>query len=213
MSEAPADAALAFRLISTERLGGAFRPLDKVTVAHDSLSGGRELTVSREVMRAGTAAVIIPYDPVRDAIVAIRQFRIGAALATPFAAPLELPAGLLDEGEDAATAARRELAEETGLAATAIEEAFAILSSPGLCDEKAVVFLALVDASALAGSAGLAAENEDIVPAAFAVDALVAAADEGRILNGFLFASLQWFARKGRERAQAMRAHGHGEQA
>lgn len=204
--KAPADETLPFRILADERIGGDFRPLYKITLAHGSLSGGEDLTVTREVMRAGTAAVIIPYDRARDEIVAIRQFRVGAALATPFAAPLELPAGLLDGDETAQTAAARELGEETGLAATAIEEAFTILSSPGLCDEKVVVFLALVDASQISAKAGVAEEHEDIVPIAFDAGALIDAADRGAIFNGFLFASLQWFARHGRERARRLAA-------
>lgn len=200
-TEGPGDEGLAFEILSEEHLAGDFRPLRRIALDHASLSGGPPHRVTREVVRAGTAAAVIPYDPATDSIVVIRQFRVGAALATPHAAPLELPAGLLDEGESPAEAARRELFEETGLAARAMGEAFAILSSPGLTDERIVVFLALVDATALAARAGMAEENEDILPLAFPARDLISACDEGRVANGFLFAGLQWFDRRGRERA------------
>lgn len=206
----PGDEPLDFQILSEEHLAGDFRPLKTLKVEHASLSGGAPHRVSRELVRAGTAAAILPYDPATDSIVVIRQFRIGAAIATPHAAPLELPAGLLDEGERPAEAARRELIEETGLEAQAMEEAFTILSSPGLTDETIVVFLALVDASNLAASAGMAEENEDILPLAFPARDLISACDEGRIANGFLFAGLQWFARRGREHADRLSREWNG---
>ena len=47
-----------------------------------------------------------------DRVVLVRQFRAGSA-----AVHLEIPGGMVDAGEDAATAAARELAEETGFTA------------------------------------------------------------------------------------------------
>ncbi|MFN4071184.1 MAG: NUDIX domain-containing protein, partial [Thermus caldifontis] len=67
----------------------------------------------------------------------VRQPRPAVGLA-----PLEIPAGLIEPGEDPLEAARRELAEETGLAGD-LTYLFSYYVSPGFTDEKTHVFLAV----------------------------------------------------------------------
>ena len=199
------DQPLGFEILEEAMLHRGFRDLKKLTIEHDALDGaGRIGPMEREYLATGPVAVIVPYDPARDAIVVIRQFRLAAALGTPNAAALELPAGMVDPGENIAEAAARELEEETGLAPLAIERCFLMLPSPGLTDEHAHIFLAIVDAGKLETSAGKDDEHEDIRPILAPVDDLIAAVDDGRVENGYLVACTHWFARKGRARAQAL---------
>ena len=201
LADQPLDVTIELR----ERLCDGFRPFEAVTLRHRSLDGETEIgPLRRELIATGSVVIVIPYDPVLDRIVIIRQFRIGAALKTANAAALELPAGLVDEGESPEEAAKRELQEESGLVALGVERCFTMLPSPGLTDEYAFIFLAIVDASALETSAGLDAEHEDIRPIAADVDALIEAVDDGRVENGFLIACTHWFARKGRARAASL---------
>lgn len=200
-----ADQPLNFRIEKREVVAEGFRPLHAMTIVHDRLDGEGEVgPLRREFLATGEVVVIIPYDPVRDAIVVIRQFRVGSALVLDAAAALELPAGLVDEAEDGETAAVRELEEETGLKALAIERSYRILSSPGLTTEHATIYLALVDATDLVTSAGLDEEHEDIRPIVAPVDALTEAVDDGRVENAFLVGCTHWFARKGRAAARAL---------
>lgn len=205
--DALADQPLDVTIEKRERLHDGFRPFEKITLTHRSIDGTREIgPLFREFIATGSVAIVVPYDPRLDAIVVLRQFRIGAALKTPNAAPIELPAGLIDEGEAPEEGAARELLEETGLRALALERCFTMLPSPGLTDEYALIFLALVDASDLADAAGLDDEHEDIRPILAPVDALIEAVDEGMIENGFVIACTHWFARVGRARAAGLQA-------
>lgn len=70
-------------------------------------------------------------------VVLVRQFRPAVDSDT-----LEIPAGIIGTGESAVTAARRELAEETGYAADRLRTITTLLASPGYSDERIELILA-----------------------------------------------------------------------
>lgn len=100
------------------------------------MPGGR--TAHREVVEHHGAVAVVARDG-DGRIAMIRQYRhpVGRRL-------LELPAGLLDGGadEDPLTAAQRELAEETDLAAKHWQLLVDLVVSPGFTDEALRVYLA-----------------------------------------------------------------------
>lgn len=90
----------------------------------------------REVVRhSGSVAAVAVHED--GQVVLVRQYRhpIGERL-------WELPAGLLNKGEDPAEGARRELEEETGLRAGRMELLADFYTTPGFCDERMYVFRA-----------------------------------------------------------------------
>jgi ADP-ribose pyrophosphatase len=96
------------------------------------VSGTDGKTLSREVVRHPGAVVILP---VLDSasgpqVVFIKNWRMSVERWV-----LELPAGTLEQGEDPAVCAARELEEETGYAAATITHLCRFYTSPGLSDE------------------------------------------------------------------------------
>ena len=94
-----------------------------------------------EMLRHPGASAVVPFlsDPAGTdpQILLIRQYRYAA---DDFV--YEIPAGRLDEGEDPAECAKRELREETGCTASSVERLTTIFTTPGFTDEKIHLFLA-----------------------------------------------------------------------
>ena len=123
-----------FRTLGTDvRYDGAIVALRVDEVA---MPGGT--TARREVVEHHGAVAVVAVNE-QDEIAMVLQYRhpIGRRL-------LELPAGLLDGGpqESPVEAARRELIEETGLAAESWQVLVDIDVSPGFTDEALRVYLA-----------------------------------------------------------------------
>lgn len=90
----------------------------------------------REIVEHPSAVVIIPVLP-DGQILFVNNFRIAVEKEL-----LELPAGLIDHGEEPREAALRELLEETGCESGDVEFIFDAYSSPGFTNEKMHFFLA-----------------------------------------------------------------------
>jgi len=70
-------------------------------------------------------------------LLVVRQYRYAAATTT-----LELPGGVIDDGEDPLTAARRELLEETGYSSTEWEFVGSMFANPARQTNRLHLFLA-----------------------------------------------------------------------
>lgn len=91
-------------------------------------------TAKREIIRHAPAVAIIAITDQQE-MVFVRQFRKAIEKAI-----LEVPAGLVDEGEELLAAAKRELAEETQLAAAHWQELDCFYVTPGYNDEYIQMF-------------------------------------------------------------------------
>ena len=179
------------RLLDRQMLSDGFVTLERVTIEHDTSSGGR-ITVEREIHEHGNAATILLYDPGRKVVVLVRQVRVPVFLNGGDGWLIETPAGLLD-GEHPAQAIAREAMEETGYRVENAEYLFDAYMSPGAVTERVSFFAAEIDLGQKAGEGGgLAEEGEDIEILELPLTQAFAMIATGEICDAKTIMLLQW---------------------
>lgn len=173
---------------------GYFR-MDRYRLRHRKFDGGWTDEMTREVFERGHAVGALLYDPARDEVVLIEQFRIGAVAAGHPAWLIEVVAGIIGPGESEEEVARRETLEEAGCVVTDMIRIGDYLVSPGGTSESCALFCARVDAGNAGGVHGLAHEHEDIKVRVMTVDEAVTLLDANGIDNAVTIVALSWLAR------------------
>jgi len=164
---------------------------------HRRFDGAISPVIERAVFVSGDAVTVLPFDPVRRAVLLIEQFRVGPlARRDPHPWCLEAVAGRCDAGEDPEATARREAREEAGLDLGRIERMLAYYSSPGIAAEHITAFVGEADLGAAGGIHGLASEDEDIRAHVLPLAEAMALAAAGEVNNAPLLLSLLWLERE-----------------
>jgi nudix-type nucleoside diphosphatase (YffH/AdpP family) len=136
----------------------------------------------RQIEDHGQAAAVLPYDPVRRVALLARQPRMGPLYLGLDPYLMEAAAGIIDPGEDAGSAVRREALEELGLRLGELEPVATAWTTPGVSSERGYLFLASYSqADRVARGGGLASEQEDIEVLELPLDQLARMADEGAL--------------------------------
>jgi len=174
-----------------------FFAVEDYRLRHRRFDGTMSAPLERAAFVSGDATVVLPYDPARDCVLLVEQFRTGP-LARGDANPwsLEAIAGRVDAGETPEAAARREAVEEAGIRLGQLIAAPAHYPSPGAKSEYLYCFIGLCDLPETApGLGGLASEDEDIRSHRVSFDEMMALIDSGEIENGPLIVTALWLAR------------------
>lgn len=151
-----------YTLKSKQPLHRGFFHLDAYSIEHERFDGG-SMHIEREHLERGNAVAVLLYDAASDEVLLIKQFRIGPAVRNDNAWLIEVVAGMIDEGEDAETAARREAVEEAGYAPNTMTYLGKYYSTPGGSSEHITLYLGLIDKQKPVGKGGgIASEHEDI---------------------------------------------------
>lgn len=129
---------------------------------HALFAGGMSGVITRELLDRGMAAAVLPFDPRRDEVVLIEQFRVGAIDSPRGPWLTEIVAGLVEPGERPEDVARREALEEAGCELGELVLAHECYSSPGSSNERVWIYVGRTDTEGLGGIHGLAEEGEDI---------------------------------------------------
>ncbi len=183
------------KLESSENLHQGFFRMDHFQLRHRLFAGDWSPVLSREIMLRDPVAAVIPYDPIRDRIVLIEQFRGGMfAAGDPKPWSIEIVAGIVEKGETVADMARRETLEETGCRVGRLEKIMDFYPSPGGCTEFVTVFCGEVSSDGVEGIHGVADEGEDIRVFSESVDDAMARVATGTINNSIGIIGVQWLA-------------------
>lgn len=171
-----------------------YQRVDAYRLRHSLYQGGMGAEIRREVIDRGHAILVLPYDPVRDEVVLIEQFRIGPFVRGDQPWCLEVVAGIIEDGEELEDVVRREAREEAGIELTHITHVMDCYTSPGILSECISIFCAGTDAALASGVHGVAAEGEDIKVIVMAFDEVMAALADGRINAAPAIVAIRWLA-------------------
>ncbi|CNE47590.1 ADP-ribose diphosphatase [Yersinia nurmii] len=181
-------------IIARESLYSGFFSLNLYRFRHRLFNGEMSGEVKREIFERGHAAVLLPYDPVRDEVVLVEQLRIAALDSSESPWLLEMVAGMIEPGESVEDVARREAQEEAGIIVGRCKPVLSYLASPGGTSERLSIMVGEVDATTASGIHGLEEENEDIRVHVVSREQAYRWVEEGVIDNAASVIALQWLA-------------------
>ena len=157
----------------------------RISIRVDEVERSDGHRTTREIVEHPGAVAILAWDGERLAMV--RQWRHATGQVL-----LEIPAGTLEPDEPPAETARRELAEEVGLAAGSWIEGPRFYTAPGFCTELMHLYLA----TGLSEESADADEDEELEASWLTLAEALAAVDDGRIMDAKSIAGIGWLARR-----------------
>lgn len=170
--------------------------VENVELRHRLLSGKLGPSIKRDMIRVNRAVSVLPYDPVRDEVIFIRQFRVGVWGAGVAPWLEESVAGVIDPGEVPEATARRETIEETGCVVSDLKYICEYFPSPGVITEHLTLYCGIVDTENAGGHFGLEEEGEDIEAIVKPWDEAWSEVENGRLFDAKLLLSMMWLSQK-----------------
>lgn len=157
-----------------------FFKLKRHTIQYCKFDGSKSRIHKREVLVREPTVAVLMFDKASNSVLLTEQFRIGPLENAVNPWIYELPAGIVEDGEDKKIAVEREVLEETGYSCNAEELIGNFYLSPGGTNETTALFYSEVDLkdSGLHGAMG---ENEDIKTHIVAVDEAVKLMQQGKL--------------------------------
>ena len=157
--------------------------------------------IEREGFLGGDAVTVLPYDPVRDRVLVIEQFRFSPFMrGDPLPWVLEPVAGRIDPGETPEQTAARELIEEARVELKELHHVANYYPSPSCFSEYIYSYIGICDLpDDAAGIGGLDSEAEDIRSHILTFERAYQLIFDGEADAAPLIMSLMWLAHE-RER-------------
>ncbi|NOQ82220.1 MAG: NUDIX domain-containing protein [Methylophaga sp.] len=181
-----------FEIIKETICYNGFFRLTTVELRHTLYKGGWSQPITRELFQRGNCVAVLLYDPDRDEVVIIEQFRVGAIQIPDQAWLLEIVAGAIETGETAEEVAYRESIEEAGCEIQELVKINDFFTSPGGTSELLSLFYGKVDTTHVGGIHGLDEEDEDIAVTTMKFDDVYQLLLDGKILSAIPIIAIQW---------------------
>lgn len=181
-------------VVRKERCFQGFFRMERYTIRHRLFNGDWSQPIIRELLERGHAAAVLPYDPVKDQVVLIEQFRVGAMSVSSGPWLLEIVAGIIEGNELAEEVVIREAVEEAGCDILDLVALYDYLVSPGGTTERIALFCGKVDSTHIGGIYGKMDEGEDIKVHVMPLDSAIALLNSGKIISASAIIALQWLA-------------------
>ena len=179
-------------VVERTRMHQGYASVDRIRLRHRLFAGGWSGAITRELIERGHAVGVLPYDPTRDEVVLIRQFRVGAWGAGCDPWMVETVAGIIEEGETPEQVARRETLEECGCTLTALHRVCDYLASPGVMTECITLYCGITDASGTGGIFGLDHEGEDVQAFTASLRDVWTDVQAGRMMDAKVMLLVNW---------------------
>lgn len=179
-------------VIETKEVYSGFFRLFKVLLRYRRYDGQMSGPVTLEALERGEGVAVILYDPVRDSVGLVQQFRIGAHLRENRGWVTELAAGSCQGQADVKMVAMKEVREETGWIPSSIEHVHTFYISPSGTTERIHLFLGIFDSRIPPSSAGVREEEEDVRAICLPFSQVLAMMENKEFNSAIALLGMQW---------------------
>ena len=142
-----------------------FNKIKRYKFQHKLFDSSWSNIISREILITKNAVAILPYDKVKNKVILIKQFRLGALLSDYNPFQIEIIAGLVEKSDkDLKSAVIREAKEEAGIEVKykKIQSIRDVLNSSGSTNESTSIFFCECTFNKLKRIKGNSNEDENI---------------------------------------------------
>ena len=182
-----------FKVIKKTNIHNGFYEMNEIILRYKKFDGSWSKDLKREIFGGAQVSAVLPYDPVKKEIVLIKQFRPGTISKKIDNYLYEIPAGMIDPGEDPETTAIRECFEETDCKIKKLLPIQGYFPAPGSSESFYHIYFGETETFKGKRLTGLKTESEDILVKSFKINDVKKLLNSGQIVNGVAIIALQWF--------------------
>jgi ADP-ribose pyrophosphatase len=183
------------KVLQRHRILDDFFKVDEAQVSYERYDGTMTPPVRRLVFERGDSAAALVYHTQTRSVLMTEQFRFPTLEQGP-GWLLEVPAGMVDRGEQPEATMRREIEEEIGFRVDELRHIATFYVSPGGSSERIWLYYAEVsEARRVSDGGGKPSEQEDIRVISVPLERLAAALENGELVDAKTIVGVQWLLR------------------